>query len=164
MDKVAVFGTADGGSIPSRGTMYYQKISTNSYIIRIKRGEMVIGSLDKFCQKKKIKNAFFYGIGALDKFTLANYNVDKQKYLDKKFAGAFELANITGNVFNSKEALIIHSHAVLSDEKMKPVAGHFVEGRVSGTVELYFQKLNSKIIKKFDKETGLKLAVLNQKI
>ena len=140
--------------------MFFQKITINTYIIRIRRGEQVIKSLTKFCQKLKINNAFFYGIGALDKFTLANYNVDKQKYLDKKFSGAYELANIAGNVFDSKDGLIIHAHAVLADEKMKPVAGHFVEGRVSGTVELYLKKLNSKIIKKYDKETGLKLANL----
>ena len=144
--------------------MFYQKISTNTYIIRIRRGEQVIKSLTKFCQKLKIINAFFYGIGALDKFILANYNVDKQKYLDKKISGAYELANITGNVFDSKDGLIIHAHAVLADEKMKPVAGHFVEGRVSGTVEIYFEKLNSKIAKKFDKETGLKLANLSKSV
>lgn len=144
--------------------MFYQKITETKYIIRIKRGEMVIDSLTKFCHKKKIRNAFFYGIGALDKFTLANYNVDKKNYLDKKFTGAYELANITGNVFDSKDGLIIHSHAVLSDEKMKPIAGHFVEGRVSGTVELSFKKLKSKIVKKFDKETGLKLMVLKNKV
>ena len=144
--------------------MFYKKITNVQYVIRIKRGEMIINSLTKFCQKLKITNAFFYGIGALDKFTLANYNVDKQKYSDKNFSGAYELANITGNVFDSKDSLIIHSHAVLSDEKMKPVAGHFVEGRVSGTVELYFKKFNSKIAKKFDKETGLKLANLPKSV
>ncbi len=140
--------------------MFYQKINQDTFIVRIKRGEQFVKSLTKFCQKLKITNAFFYGIGALDKFTLANYNVDKQKYSDKKFTGAYELANITGNVFDSKDGLIIHSHAVLSDEKMKPIAGHFVEGRVSGTVEIYFTKLSSKINKKYDEETGLKLANL----
>lgn len=143
--------------------MFYQKITETKYIIRIKRGEMVIKSLTNFCQKLKIINAFFYGLGALDNFTLADYNVDTKSYIDKKFSGVYELANITGNVFDSKDGLIIHAHAVLSDEKMKPVAGHFVEGRVSVTVEIYLEKLNSKIVKKFDKETGLKLMVLKNK-
>ena len=142
--------------------MFYQKITESQFVIRIKRGERVIKTLTEFCQKLKIINAFFYGIGALDKFTLANYNVDKQKYSDKNFKGAYELANITGNIFDSKDGLIIHSHAILSDEKMKPIAGHFVEGRVSGTVEIYLEKLNSKIAKNFDKETGLKLADLSK--
>ena len=142
--------------------MFYQKIDRNIFIIRIKRREQVISTLKKFFQKLKIINGFFYGLGALDEVKLGDYNVETKKYHEEEFSGQFELVNITGNVMDSVNGLVIHAHATLSKHDMTAFAGHFTEGRVSGTVEIYFSKLESKIVKKYDQETGLKLMELEK--
>ena len=63
---------------------------------------------------------------------------------------------------DSAEGILIHCHATLTGHDMKAFGGHFSEGRVSGTAEIYFTKLASKIKKKYDKETGLKLMELKK--
>ncbi|HLC94485.1 MAG TPA: PPC domain-containing DNA-binding protein [Patescibacteria group bacterium] len=144
--------------------MFYQKIDRNTYIARMKRGERVIETLKTFFKKEKIVNAFFYGLGALDEVILAHYDILTKKYGNKTYRKPFELLNITGNVFSSPEDIIIHAHTTLADDAMQTLGGHFVEGTVSGTVELFIQNLPTTIKKHYDIETGLKLIALSKKI
>jgi len=144
--------------------MFYQKIDNSNFLIRIEKGEEILTCLKKFCLKLKIKSGFFYGLGALDQVTLANYNVSEKKYLEKKFKKSYELTNITGNISFFENDIVIHAHGTLADEKMMVVGGHFMEGVVSGTAELYLTALPIKIFKKYDKETGLKLMDLSEKV
>lgn len=130
----------------------------------MKRGERVIETFKKFLKKEKIVNAFFYGLGAVDEVILAHYDVATQKYSDKTYKKAFELTNITGNVFYSKKDIIIHAHVTLADDKMRTFGGHFIEGTVSGTVELYIQPIPALIHKHHDTETGLKLIALSKQM
>ena len=129
-----------------------------SFVIRIERGELIIEQLKIFCQQQNIEGGFFYGIGAVDEVELAHYNVESKKYSSIKFLQPLELVNITGSI--GKEAdLIIHAHATLANPKMEVIAGHLVEARVSGTVEIFLTPLE-KLEKKLDQETGLKLFTL----
>ena len=98
--------------------MYHQKIDDSVFLLRIKRGEKVIDSLKRFCQKIKIRSGFFYGLGALDEVILANYDVENKKYKEKKFGGSYELVNLVGNLAYFQEEIIIHTHASLANEKM----------------------------------------------
>lgn len=140
--------------------MQFQKISTNAYIIRIQRGENIVESIKKFCEKKHISGGFFYGIGAVDEVELAHYNVEKKKYSKKKFVKAFEVPNLTGSIGICEGELIIHVHAVFSDDAMNTIGGHLVEAKVSGTAELFFTKTDT-LLKSHDEETGLKLFELS---
>ena len=135
-------------------TMEYKKID-NQFVIRIVRGEGIVEQLKIFCQKERVEGGFFFGLGAVDQVELADYIVNEKKYLSQKFTGSFELTNITGSIGVEKE-LIVHAHATLSNIKMKAFAGHLVEARVSGTVEIFLTIL-PRLNKKFDEETGLKL-------
>jgi uncharacterized protein len=128
------------------------------YLIRIKRGEWIIKSLEKLIKKEKIKGGFFTGIGAVDKVTLAHYSVDNQKYSEKTYLKAYEASSIIGNIGYCDNELIIHCHATFSDVCMNPIAGHLVDAKVSGTAELVIRPVKQKLFKKLDKkETGLKL-------
>lgn len=144
--------------------MQYQSINKNTFVIKIKRGEKIIESLQKFCKAEEIINAFFYGLGALDWVKLGEYNVSTKKYHEVEFSKEMELTNITGNVANSQDGIIIHSHATVSDHDMQAFGGHLADGRVSGTAEIFLTKLDSKIAKKYDEETGLKLMELEIEI
>lgn len=136
--------------------MQYKKINADAFALRIMRGEKIVESLKKFCVKEKISGGFFYGIGAVDEVELAHYNVEKKKYSTKKFSQAFEVPNLTGTIGVCKSELIIHAHAVFSDDAMNTIAGHLVDAKVSGTVELFLTKTDT-LPKKYDEETGLKL-------
>lgn len=135
--------------------MESKELKNNTWVVRIKRGERIIQTLKDFCQKNAVAGGFFFGIGAVDQVELAHYNVGKKKYRSIKFSQPLEMINITGSIGKEKD-LIIHAHAVFSDTKMQTIGGHLVEGRVSGTAEIYLMKLPS-LKKKYDPETGLKL-------
>jgi len=136
--------------------MHYQKINWQNYIIRLARGERIIESLKKFCQKEKIISGFFYGLGAVDKVEIAHYDVSAKKYSSKKFNLALEMVNLTGNIGFFKKEIIIHAHASFADKNMQVLAGHLVEAKISGTAEIFLIK-TKKLEKFFDQDTGLKL-------
>ena len=135
--------------------MQFKKIRPNEWMVRVARGETIISSLTDFCRKNNITGGAFYGIGAVDEVELAHYSVDDKKYSSKKFTEPLELTNITGTIGVENE-LIIHAHVTLGRPDMSVLAGHLVDARVSGTLEVYFTQ-TPKLIKKKDKETGLKL-------
>lgn len=136
--------------------MQYKKISADAFALRMIRGEKIVEGLKKFCGKEHISGGFFYGIGAVDEVELAHYNVEKKKYSKKKFSQAFEMPNLTGSIGMCEGELIIHAHAVFSDDAMNTIGGHLVDAKVSGTVELFLTKTDT-LHKKYDEETGLKL-------
>jgi uncharacterized protein len=139
--------------------MQSKKTSQNSWVIRIQRGEKIIEQLSKFCKVKKIQGGFFCGLGAVDWVELALYEVDNKKYYSQTFEQAYEMTNITGSI-GVETDLVVHAHATFSDSKMQTIAGHLVDGKVSGTAEIYLTK-TEKLTKKYDEETGLKLFELN---
>ncbi len=127
------------------------------YILKISRGEKVNEEIAKFCQGQIKSGGFFVGIGAVKNATLAHYSVADKKYSEKKIQKPLELVNLTGNVCFSGQDMIVHSHATLSDNNLKTLAGHLVEAEVAGACEVIFFPFSQKIKKVYDKVTGLKL-------
>lgn len=141
--------------------MQFKQINSNTFLIRLERGEYIVKSLKDFCQKNKIEGGFFSGIGAVKEVELALYDVGKKKYFSEKFREAFELTNLTGTIgidisTQKNQGLIIHAHATLADNRMNTKGGHLVDARISGTAEIYL-KILPKLEKNFDDKTGLKL-------
>jgi predicted DNA-binding protein with PD1-like motif len=136
--------------------MTFQKINNQVFLIRLNRGEKIIACLKNFCIKNKIYGGFFYGIGAVDEVELAHYDVSQKKYSSEKFNLPLELTSLLGNVGFFKKELIIHAHATLANKKMQSFGGHLVEGKISGTGEIFFTK-TKKLNKILDGETGLKV-------
>ncbi|HUV71987.1 MAG TPA: PPC domain-containing DNA-binding protein [Clostridia bacterium] len=137
--------------------MRFQKIE-DRYLLMVKRGESIVASLEKFCQEEGIKNGFFYGIGAVDEVELAHYSVENKKYSSFKLKEPLELVSLIGNVFlGPKGELIVHAHASLSRPNGEMIGGHLVEGKISGTGEIFFTPLTSTLAKSYDQETGLKI-------
>lgn len=135
--------------------MQARKIGKDRWIIRVQRGENLVSMLREFCTKRGIRGGFFFGIGAVDQVELAHYDVRKKQYAAKTFRKALEMVSLIGNVGVEKE-LIVHAHAMFADKSMKTIGGHLVEGRVSGTAEIYFIETTG-LKKAYDSETGLKL-------
>lgn len=129
---------------------------TDGYVVRLARGELIIETLQGLCEKLGIEGGFFYGLGAVDEVELAHYNVDDKEYSAEVYGEPFELTNITGSIGMYENEVVVHAHVSLADMNMRAVGGHLVEGRVSGTLELFLKKLD-RLEKQDDKETGLKV-------
>lgn len=129
----------------------------NKILVRIDRGENVVESLEKVIKKCGIKFAKFEAIGAADKIELAFYDVETKEYKTKVFEGKFEVTSLLGNISSKDGEVIIHPHINFSNEYMDAKGGHLKEARISGTCEIVIEKVDEKIVKKFDENTGLNI-------
>jgi len=123
----------------------------------LEKGEKIIENIKKFCTANNIKLGYFFAIGALDEAELAHYTVDNKKYSSKNFNRPLEITNLTGNITNMNNEVYLHCHITLSDEEMRAIAGHLVEGRVATTCEIVLITLDGEINRKYDNFIGLNL-------
>lgn len=144
--------------------MYYSKVDSDSYLIRLVKGEEINDSINKFCENVKIKNAQILGIGSVENPTLAHYRVDTKKYKEKTLKGIFEITSLIGSIAISEGKPLVHIHVTISDGNMRAFGGHLVKGLVSATVELVLTIFDSKLTKFYDREIGLKLWNLKDRL
>ena len=133
--------------------------SNNNLVLRFDKGENYLDEFKKFLEEEKITSAFFYGLGGFLEAEIAFYNLDENKYINKRMDGPFEVASLIGNVAENKNGIIIHNHVVLGDNNYRAFAGHLVDAVVGGTLEIYITKLeeSGKLKRELDKGTGLNL-------
>ena len=137
--------------------MIYQKIE-NQYLLVLKKGEKITEQLNLFLKKENLANGQIKAIGAVDQVELAHYSVENQKYSSFNLNEPLEMTSLLGNFFlGGDQSLIVHLHGSFSRPSGETLSGHFVEGRVSGTAEIFITPLPAKLSKKLDPETGLKL-------
>ena len=127
------------------------------YIIKLKKGEKIVENLIRFSAENKIKNACFTAIGAVLEATLSFYDLKNKKYEDITLKKDLEITSLIGNITQMNNKPVIHAHITLSDEKMNTKGGHLKEAVTSGTCEIFLEKLNTTIRRKYDEETGLNL-------
>lgn len=137
--------------------MKHKQANNIFYVIRLEKGEKIIEGIIDFCNKNKIKNALFFGLGAISRAELMHYVVDTKKYSSKVIEEPLEIANMTGNVMIMDSKPILHTHITVSNKDMKPYAGHLKEAAVAATCEIFLVKLDSEINRKYSEEIGLNL-------
>lgn len=118
------------------------------------RGEEVLKKLEELRETYRITTGFFQAIGAVDRVTLAHYDVDAREYAEQVFEAPFEVTNFAGNIGPDK----IHAHITVADDSYEAKAGHCSGARVSGTFEMIIQLSDELVLNHaFDEETGLDL-------
>jgi len=130
------------------------------YIIRLERGEEIVGSLKQFCEEHGIGGASFYGLGAAEEIVVARYNIEEKAYVTKNLTGPHELVNITGDVSRKDELggeLLIHAHAVFASADFSAFGGHLKKAIVYATAEIFMQTYVTSLIRVQDPETKLPL-------
>lgn len=137
--------------------MKSKKINENNFVIRLERGEKIIESLQRFCKENNIKLGYFHGLGAVSKAELAHYRLDDKKYSSKIIEDALEIISLYGNITTMDNEIYLHSHIVVSNEKMQAFAGHLKEATVSATCEIVLVSLNGSINRIHNEEIGLNL-------
>ena len=144
--------------------MFYSNMENRTFLIRLEKGEPINSSIRKLCEKLGIKNAYFSGIGSVENPTLAHYRVDSKRYKEKEMDGIFEVTGLVGNVAVFEGNPLVHSHINISDDEMRAIGGHLVEGTVSATLEIVLQDLGGERTKKHSEEIGLKLFELGESL
>ena len=138
--------------------MDYRKF-TDTWYVRLDKGEDVVASLLLLCKKEGIASAVFTGIGACGSADLQTFLPDKGEFETEHLEGMLELINVTGNVVTDEsEELYAHTHAVFSykkDGRAEVAAGHVKEMTVLYTAEIELRPVRGgSIRRRYDEETG----------
>ena len=129
----------------------------NTYVLSLRRGEELVEAIREFCKEYRIDTAFFQAIGAANEVELAWYDLAAKQYVTTFFKEDMELVSLTGNVSTMGNELVVHSHGVFSGKDMETKGGHVNKAVVSGACEIILWRLEGKIDRAFDEDTGLNL-------
>ena len=133
--------------------MKFNKINDNSYIIRLEVGEEINEEVISFCKDLDIYSAEIQAIGALGEIELMHYCVETKEYSSKIFHEEMEICSLMGLITSAG----IHTHCAVANNKMQCFGGHLKSGIVSATCEIILKVINTKLDRKYDDYTGLKL-------
>ncbi|MBI5047298.1 DUF296 domain-containing protein [Candidatus Micrarchaeota archaeon] len=144
--------------------MEYKKtaLDGNGVVIRLKEGEDINEAVKQIAKKENILSGIVTGLGAAKLAEIAHWNTKKKKYSTKTLKGMLEIVSLNGNITRDSEngEPICHLHIILGKEDFSVIAGHLVRSEVNPTCEIFILPLKTKIERKFDTKTGLKLQKL----
>ena len=134
--------------------MEYKRID-NTIIARIDRGESIAEKIQKIATAENIKVAQVSGIGAASHLEIGCYQVSEKQYIKHVYDGDFEITSLLGNISQKDGEFYLHLHINAADEKGTAYAGHFNEGIIGGTCELFINIIDTTVERQYDDETGL---------
>lgn len=134
--------------------MEYKRID-NTIIARIDRGESIAEKIQKIATAESIKAAQVSGIGAASHLEIGCYQVSEKQYIKHVYDGDFEITSLLGNISQKDGEFYLHLHINAADEKGTAYAGHFNEGIIGGTCELFINIIDTTVERQYDDETGL---------
>ncbi len=136
--------------------MKHRKTDTG-YVLRMEKGDEIIGTLARFADEAGIGAGFITGIGAVCDLELGYFDVKKKEYSKKHFDGDYELINLTGNISLVESRGFVHAHVTISDDEFNVHAGHLFSGMISVTGEFVLMTIPAELHRAHDAETGLNL-------
>ncbi len=125
-------------------------------ITRLCYGKDLISEIKRVCEEKEIKTGWFIVIGALKNITYGFYNQSSKQYMKSSFDKECEITSCTGNVSFLDNKIFVHAHINFADEKGAVKGGHLFKGEIFAA-EIIILDYEQKLIRKFDRETNLKL-------
>jgi predicted DNA-binding protein with PD1-like motif len=129
----------------------------NTIAVRIDRGEEILTSVKEICKIENIKLASISAIAAVDHVVVGLYSIEEKKFLPNTFDDALEMTSLSGNVTTKDGEVYLHIHANFADRKGHAFGGHLTEAVVSGTCEMFIQKIDGEITRRIDEATGLNI-------
>ena len=138
--------------------MDFKKFS-DTYYVRLDRGDEIISCLMDICRKESIGSAVFTGIGGCSDAQVQTFIPETGAFETEKIEGTLELINITGNIVSDdNDELFHHTHAIYSYIKNGEhyfAAGHIKSTTVLYTAEIELRPVKGGVIRRtYDPETG----------
>ena len=135
------------------------RVFGNQIVLRIDRGEEVMETIVKLCEKEKIKLGSIVGLGAADHLVMGLYDVEKQKFSEIKLDKPLEITSIVGNITEMEGKPYLHVHINAADSEGRAYGGHLKEVVISGTSELFITVIDGHVGREKDSitNTGLNL-------
>lgn len=126
-------------------------------LLRLFRGEEVVGSLQAFAQERQIPHALVNAIGAVEDVVLGAYDLSAREYRRRPLAGDWEVISLMGNLGWVDGDAFLHAHAMLGDLECNVVGGHLFQATVHVTMEVVLWTGDAVLERAHDENVGLKL-------
>ena len=136
--------------------MQYRKFGED-YVIRLDKGEEVLGCLKEFCEREDIAMGTVEGIGAADYAVIGLYDVPQRVFHSETLNGSMEISALMGNISRMDDETYLHIHATLCDVSLETRGGHISELRISSTCELAVRPMKGSATRAYDPDTGLNI-------
>ena len=125
--------------------------------IRLERGDDVHVSLAAAAEEHGVGGGWFTGIGAARDVELGYYDLERRDYDRTAIEGEVEITPATGSLGVLDGKPFVHLHAVVSDNRCIPRAGHLFRAVTAATLEFVLIVGVRSIERTRDEETGLNL-------
>lgn len=136
--------------------MQYKRFN-NHIVARIDIGEEILTQIEKIAKKEKIKLATITAIGAVDKATIGIFIPEDKQYYSKEYTGDYEIVSLNGNITTQDQAVYIHTHIAIGDEKNQVFGGHLNEAYISVTGEVFINIIDGEVDRKLDESININL-------
>ena len=124
-------------------------------IFKLNYGEDITRAITEKCRRKKIKSAYVFFIGAVQKATVGYYNQKSKKYKKISINKPMEITSGIGNISIKDGEQFLHAHVSLSDKNGKLSGGHLFSPTIVFACEVFIIENRKKLVRKLDKQTGL---------
>ena len=129
----------------------------NAHIVRLDRGEEIVGALTRFCRERKIALGVVTGIGATDRATIGCFRAAERRYDKTEITGDHEILHLAGNITRLNGEPYLHLHVTLADGAHRTLGGHLDAAVVSATAEIVITVLDGTCDRAMDEAVGLNL-------
>lgn len=136
--------------------MEFKKFDSK-YVIRLEKGEEIVESIKKLCEKEDIKLGTISGIGATNRAVIGLFETNTKEYHSKELTGDMEITSLVGNISQMNGEVYLHIHINLANEENKVFGGHLTSAIISATGEIVIDIIEGVVDRKFDEEVGLNL-------
>ena len=136
--------------------MEYRRFA-DTVIVRLDPGDEICRSLLMLAEKEDIRLAEISGLGAVEDFSVAVFDVKNKQYLSNHFEGAFEITSLTGTLTRQDGKPYLHVHMSAGNGRGTVLGGHLVNARVSATAELVVRIVDGAVGRQFSEDIGLNL-------
>ena len=129
----------------------------NKIVLRLKKGEKIIGSLEKLANEANISAAHFQGIGAVNELKIGLMKPGDDDYTWDIYKEDLEITSLLGNITIFEDKPVIHTHITCANENSKVIGGHLGEATCSFTAEIFIDIIDTKLEKETDPELGIQI-------
>jgi predicted DNA-binding protein with PD1-like motif len=126
-------------------------------VLRLDRGEELVGAVRIFCEENSIRLGSVSGIGAVNQVDVGLFVQETKEYHTKEFRGSMEITSLAGNISQMNGKVYIHLHATLTDATYQAYGGHLNKAVVGATCELFIDVVDGEVDRLMSEEIGLNL-------
>lgn len=121
-------------------------------------GDSVLAGLVGFAGEVEARSASVSGIGALSAATIAFFDRRTRRYEEIPVGDQVEVLSLLGSLSLDQEGEYrFHLHATLGRKDGSTLGGHFIDGVVWPTLEVFVTETSAVLQRRLDPDSGLPL-------